>query len=100
MYAWVFDIVKYTSQMSISSGVKRRVMCPLMSTPISRQTVTAFSAGRSPSTAERPALWHMMFSNPRCSMSWRKMPSAIGLLHVLPVQTNSIFIFVLYLLLW
>ena len=75
-------------------------MCPLMSTPISRQTATAFSAGCSPSAAESPALWHMMFSKPRASMSWRKSPSAIGLLHVLPVQTNSIFIFLFDLLLW
>ena len=53
-----------------------------------------------PCAAESPALWHMMFSKPRASISWRKSPSAIGLLHVLPVQTNSIFIFLFDLLLW
>ena len=39
----------------------------------------------------------MMFSKPRCSISRRKMPSAIGLLHVFPVQTNKIFIFIINL---
>lgn len=78
----------------------RRAVWSDISTPISRQASTAFSETGAPSTAESPALWHSTRSSmPRSTIILRKMPSAMGLRQVLPVQTNKIFIDVQTLLL-
>ena len=53
-----------------------------------------------PPQRKAPALWHSTRSSmPRSTIILRKMPSAMGLRQVLPVQTNKIFIDVQTLLL-
>ena len=100
MYPWVLDMGKYKSHTESSSPEMRRAVWSDISTPISRQASTAFSETGAPSTAESPALWHSTRSSmPRSTIILRKMPSAMGLRQVLPVQTNKIFIDVQTLLL-
>ena len=68
---------------------------PLISTPISRQTATAFSGGRFPSLAASPKLkQNTDSSSPFSSIIFRNIPSAIGLRQMLAVQTNTIFMII------